>query len=117
MSKQYNFKKEWEITKKKLIQFSKEAAQVAKKGEKELIKFSRKGKLHVDSTAIHLKKEHLYYLIGKEYVKQKNSAQPTAALKKLIEEYRKIHREQFSLKKKIRNFKIKKSSSSLYAGQ
>jgi len=108
MSNQYNFKKEWEITKKKLIQFSKEAAQVAHKGEKELLKFSRKGKLHVDSTAFHLKKEHLYYLIGKEYVKQKSLSKPTVALKKLVENYRKIHRQQLSLNKKIKDSKLKK---------
>ena len=69
MPTQYDFKKEWEKTRNQLVKFSKEATKVAQKGEKELIAFSRKSKLHVDSTAISLKKEHLYYLVGKEYIK------------------------------------------------
>ena len=67
--KQYDFKKEWEKTKEQLVKFSKEAAIVAKKGEEELIKFSHRSKLHVDSTTASLKKEHLYYQIGKEFSK------------------------------------------------
>jgi hypothetical protein len=78
---------------------------MAKKGEKELIKFSRKSKLHVDSTAINLKKEHLYYLIGKEYSSQGASQQPTAKLTKLIAELKKADKEQRSLKRKINTAK------------
>ena len=67
----YDFKKEWEKTKNQLTKFSKEAARVAKKGEEELIKFSRQSKLHVNATAISLKKEKLYYMIGKEYMQKR----------------------------------------------
>ena len=101
MPTQYDFKKEWEKTRNQLAKFSKEAVKVAKKGEKELVEFSRKGKLHVDTTAISLKKEHLYYLIGKEYAKDKASAQPTAKLTKLLNELKKADREQRVLKRKI----------------
>jgi len=65
MSGRYDFKGEWEKTRVQLAKFSKEAAKVAKRGEEELIKFSRQGKLHVDSTAMSLRREKLYYLIGK----------------------------------------------------
>ena len=75
------------------------------KGEKELVEFSRKSKLHVDTTAISLKKEHLYYLIGKEYAKENAPAQPTAKLTKLLNELKKADREQRVLKRKIKTVK------------
>jgi len=56
----------------------------------------------VDSTAISLKKEHLYYLIGKEYVKQENPAQPAPKLTKLINELKKADKEQQVLKRKLK---------------
>lgn len=102
---QYDFKKEWEKTRSQLAKFSREAVKVAKKGEKELIEFSRKGKMHVDTTAISLKKEHLYYLIGKEYTKENASEQPTAKLTKLLNEFNRAEREQRVLKRKIKTVK------------
>lgn len=105
MPKQYDFKKEWEKTRNQLTKFSKEAVEMAKKGEKELVKFSRKSKLHVDATAISLKKEHLYYLIGKEYTKAKVPAQPTAKLTKLLNELKKAERQQRALQRKIEKAK------------
>lgn len=104
MTKQFDYKKEWEKTKRQLAKFSKEATEIAKKGEKELVKFSKKGKLHVDSTSVSLKKEHLYYLIGKEYCGLKNPEVPSAKLKKYLAEVKKADREQKQLKKKIVNF-------------
>jgi len=100
MSTQIDFKKEWEKTKKQLQKFSKEASVIARKGEKELVHFSKLGKLHVDSTAINLKLERLYYLIGKEYVKLKTST-PNAKMKKLIEEYKVLIKEHKALQAKI----------------
>jgi len=102
MSSNYDFKKEWEETKNKFVKFSKEAADIAKKGEVELIKISRKSKLHIDSTAISLKKEKLYYLIGKEYAKAKNPANPSARLTKLVEELKQAEKEQKVLKSKFK---------------
>ena len=100
--RQFDFKKEWGRTKDQLIQFSRKAAKVAKKGEEELIKFSRQSKLHFDSTAATLKKEHLYHLIGKEYAGLKNPAKPSASLKKLVEELRTIEKEQRVIHRKIK---------------
>ncbi len=107
MPGQYDFKKEWEKTRLQLARFSKEAATVAKKGEKELVKFSRKSKLHIDATAISLKKEHLYYLIGKEYTKTGAPAEPTAKLVKLMGEIKKADKEQQVLSRKLKAKKAK----------
>lgn len=102
MTKKFDFKKEWERTREQLVKFSNEAMKMAKKGEKELVEFSRKSKLHVDTTAISLKKEHLYYLIGKEYVSEKSSGQASAKLTKLLSELNKAEKEQQALKQKIK---------------
>jgi hypothetical protein len=102
MPMQYDFKKEWEKTRDQLAKFSKEAAKVAKKGEQELVKFSRRSKLHIDATAISLKKEHLYYLIGKEYTKENTPAEPTPKLAKLINELKKADKEQQTLNRKLK---------------
>ena len=102
MKKQYDFKKEWEKTKVQLHKFSKEAARMAKKGEDELVKFSKKGKLHIDSTAVSLKKEHLYYLIGKEYSKIKDPGEQSPSMKKLIGELHKVEKEQRSVQSSIK---------------
>jgi len=102
MTPQFDFKKEWEKTKDQLIKISKEAAIIAKKGEEELVKFSQKGKMRMDATAAGLKKEQLYYLIGKEYVKVKEPGKQSAQLKKLVEEMGKIEKEQRLLQKKLK---------------
>jgi len=105
MPGQYDFKKEWEKTRNQLEKFSKEAVKVAKKGEIELIKFSRQSKLHVDATAISLKREKLYYMIGKEYAHVKDSDNATPKLGKLITELEKINRRQLALKRKLQSSK------------
>ena len=110
MSTNYNFKKEWEETKKKLVKFSKEASDIAKKGEAELIKISQKSKLHIDSTAITLKKEKLYYVIGKEYSKSKNLTKPSAKVLKLIEELKAIEKEQKALKDQLKKTERRKKA-------
>ena len=107
MSTHYDFKKEWEKTRGKLAQFSKEAMTLAKKGEKELVDFSRKGKLHVDATAVSLKKEKLYYLIGREYANNKTPEAPTQNMIKLLDELNKANKEQTSLNRKINSTKKK----------
>lgn len=102
MSTQYDFKKEWEKTRIQLAKFNKEAFKVAKRGEKELIAFSKRSKLHIDATAISLKKEHLYYLIGKEYAKENIPTQPTAKLTKLVNELKKAEKDQGILNRKLK---------------
>jgi len=106
---QNEFKTDWEKTKKQLKRFTEEAAKLTKQGEKELIKFSKISKLHFDSTAIALKKEKLYYLIGKEYVSSKAPSK-SENLKKLIDEVKAIEKDQKNIKNKIRG-KEKPSST------
>ena len=105
MPKEHDFKKDLEKAKQQLGQFSKEAMVLAKKGEKEFLKFSHRGKLHLDSTTIDLKREQLYYLIGKEYVKAKAPTQPTATLTKLLDELEKIDKEQRTVRNELKNIK------------
>ena len=50
---------------------------------------------------LHLRQERLYYLIGKEYVKMRHSAQPSAKLAKLLEEFDSIHQQHQSLHHKL----------------
>ena len=99
---QFDFKKEWEKTKKQLMKFSQEAINIAKKGEQEILDFSKKGKLFIDSKAISLKKDSLYRQIGEAYVKLRDPSKPTVRLKKLVEEVKKIDKEERSLKKQLR---------------
>ena len=108
MPGQYDFKKEWEKTKNQLTKFSKEAARVAKKGEQEIIKSTRQSKLHMDATAISLKKEKLYYMIGKEYMQSKDLEKETPKLTKLVIELNKANKRQSALKRKLNSKAIKK---------
>ncbi len=102
MAKQYDFKGEWEKTLEQLAKFSKDALEVAKKGEKELVKFSRIGKLHIDATAVSLKREQLYYLIGKEYIKAKTPEKPTPSMTKLLDELKRVNGQERALKAKLK---------------
>lgn len=101
MSAQFDFRKEWEKTKKQLIEFGKEATKIAKQGEQELVKFSEKSVLHIDATAANLRKEKLFYQIGKEYVQQLKSKKESAALTKLLQELDLVEEEGKILKRKI----------------
>lgn len=103
MAKSYDFKTEWEKVRGQLTKFSKDALILAKKGEKELVKFSRKGKLHIDATAVSLKREQLYYLIGKEYVKARAPEKPTSAMTKLFEELKRVSGQEKALKAKLKS--------------
>lgn len=102
MTTEFDFKKEWEKTRKQLLDFSQQAAKVAKKGEEELVKFSQKSMVHIDVTAANLKKEKLYYQIGKEYIASLEAAAESAALKKLVEEYKKTVKEEQTLQSKLK---------------
>lgn len=101
MSAQFDFKKEWEKTKKQLMEFGKEATKIAQRGEKELVKFSEKSVLHIDATAANLRKEKLFYQIGKEYVGQLRTKKESAQLKKLLDELSLVEKEGQALKRKI----------------
>lgn len=112
MSSQYDFKKEWERTKEQLVKFSKEAATAAKKseaefiklsqkGKEEIVKLSHKGKLHMDAAALTLKKEKLYYLVGKAYVNLKDPSNVSKELSELMAELRAIEKAARLLHRKI----------------
>ncbi len=105
MSEQRDFKKEWERVREQLAKTSQEAIKLVKRGEEELVKFSRRGKLHIDSTTLDLRRERIYYLIGKEYVQAKAPQQPTAALTKFLDELSKINEEQGTLRSKLKAIK------------
>ena len=105
MAPQYDFKKEWEKTRLQLTKLSKDAVEAAKKGEKELVKLSKKSKLHVDSTALSLKREQLFYLIGKEYAGIKVKSKSSTKLTKLMSELDKTEKHQKTLKRKINSKK------------
>lgn len=100
---QYDFKKEWEKAKKQFVKFGQEAVELAKRGEKEFKKLSHRGKLHLDSTAVNLKREHLYYLLGRESIKAKVPMDQYPTLQPLVEELNKLEEEQKLLKRKIKS--------------
>ena len=102
MGTQFDFKKEIEKAKKQLIALSKDAAKIAQEGQKELVKLSNTTKLHYESTAAALHKEKLYYLIGKEYVKLKDSSKGSAVLKKLVDELKQVDKEQRAVRSKLK---------------
>jgi hypothetical protein len=101
MNNQFDFKKEWEKTKKQLMEFGREATKIAQRGEKELVKFSEKSVLHIDATAANLRKEKLFYQIGKEYVNQLRTKKESTLLKKLLDELDLVEKEGRVLKRKI----------------
>lgn len=90
MDKQYDFKNEWKRTKQQLSEISQGALKVA-----------QKGKLQVDIAALNLKKEHLYHLIGKEYVQSGEQSIPSEKLRQLLKEFREIDKEQQAIKMKL----------------
>jgi len=112
MPEHYDFKKEWEKTRSQLAKISKEAVKVAKKGEKELVKFSRQSKLHMDATTLGLRREKLYYEIGKEYAHAKDPQAVSSKLAKLLTELRKTNKRQSALKRKIGSKKQKAQPAS-----
>ena len=103
MSKQPDFKEELGKAKEQLAKFGKEAVDLAKKGEKEFVKFSRRSKLQLDSTAMDLKREQLYYLIGREYVRASAPERPTENLVKFLGEIEKINDGQKKLRVKLKS--------------
>ena len=103
MTNQKKFKEDWPQIKKQLLDFSQQAVQMAKKGEKEFVRLSHRGKLHLNSTALTLKKEHLYHLIGQEYIRAKCPSEPTPKLKQLVDEISRIEREQKTLERQIKS--------------
>ena len=96
-----NLQREWPKIKKQLLSFSQQAMRMAKKGEKGFLRLSQRGKLHLDSTALNLKKEHLYHLVGQEYIRAKCPAKPTQKLQQLVDEVADIEKDQKALKRQM----------------
>ena len=108
MDKKFDYKKEWENTRKKLLKFGREATVLVKKGEKELVDFSQKSKMQIDVAALSLRMEKLYYLIGKEYVRLRDKSKPTDRLRKSLLNLEEIKKQQISLKGKLKKTAKKK---------
>ena len=102
MMTQRNSEDKWEKTKEQLTQISRKALALAKASEAQLKKLSHHGSVHFDATALHLRRERLYYLIGKEYVKNRNAIPLSVRLTKFLEELDLIEKEYYSLKSKMK---------------
>ncbi|MEI8011128.1 MAG: hypothetical protein WCI27_01415 [Candidatus Omnitrophota bacterium] len=98
-----DFMQDWSKIKEQLLDYSQQAVVMAKKGEEQLLKFSHKGVMHLDATALRLKKESLYHSIGQEYIRAKCPSTPTLKLKRLIEEFNKLEQERKALAKQLRS--------------
>ena len=108
MEEGYDFKQEWPKIKKELKRVSEEALKIAKRGEEEIVKFSKVGKVHIDSAALKLKQEHLFHLLGKEYAKTKFPGTHSPKMKKLIAEYHKLEKDLGQMKQDL---KVKKKKT------
>ena len=104
----YDLKKEWPKVKKEFKRVGEEALKMVKHGEAEIVKFSKAGKVHIDSAALKLKQEHLFHLLGKEYSKAKFPGTHSPKMKKLIAEYHKLEKDLGQLQQ---NLKTKKKAT------
>ena len=102
MAGKTDIKKEWPKIKKQLLEMSQEALVLAKKGEEQIVEFSKKGKLQLDSATVKVKKESLYHKIGKAYVRSKCPGEKSATMKKLLEELKALNTAEKGLKRKIK---------------
>ena len=105
--KKTDVNKSLEDIKKQLAKFGSDAMRLAKQGEKEIVRLSKEGKLRMDATTLGVKKEHLFYLIGKEYVRSGCPGDKNLKLKKIISELNAADKKEKLLKKSIR--KVKKT--------
>ena len=98
-----DLKKDWRKVQEHLQQFKKDLSKIAQKGEKELKKLSHRSLLQVDSAALSLKKEHLLYLIGKEYATLRKPPILTDKLRELFQELNQLKKEHKLISKKIKS--------------
>ena len=101
MGEGFDLKKEWGKAKKQIAELSQTVSDLAKKGEKEVLDFSQRSMLQIDSTALGLKMEHLYYLIGKEYVQSLRTNRESVKLRELIEKVAGLEAGQKKLLKQM----------------
>ncbi|MFC1704178.1 hypothetical protein ACFL1E_05290 [Candidatus Omnitrophota bacterium] len=98
---QKDLEKLWPQTKKQLDKMAKEAMVLAKKSEKQLIALSEKGKLQFELTMLQLKKEQLFYNMGKLVSQKSKGKKKTAKVLKLKKELARLNRKISSLKKAL----------------
>jgi len=103
MTIKYDFKEQWPKIKKQLMEFGQETLELTKKGEEHLIRLSRQGKLRIDATTKEIRKEQLYYLIGKTYVKAGCPGEKNTKLKKIIDELRRVNQQKKSIRSQIKS--------------
>jgi hypothetical protein len=97
MAKKKDFEQVLTDTKKQLIKLSGETMEMLKKGEKEVVKASGKAKLKFEIMLLKVKKEQLYYLLGKEAVKKRKSAK----MDKLAKEIKDIDNQILTKKRQL----------------
>jgi hypothetical protein len=79
---------------------SKNAGELAKKGEQELVRASKIGKLQVEVVALNLEKEKIYYEMGKKVAKD-SGADVAASVKPFLDKLNKIDSDIKGKNKKI----------------
>lgn len=100
-AKKKDFEKMFRDTKNQLVKLSGETMELLKKGEKEVVKASGKAKINFEIMLLKVKKEQLYYLIGKEAVKKGK----TAKVAKLIKEVKDMSNQITAQKKQLKKVK------------
>lgn len=85
MTKNKDFEQMWNDTKDQIYKLSHEALSLLKKGEKEVVKTSGKAKVNFETMLLKLKKEQLYYLIGKESIKRGSNTKVDRLVKQIKE--------------------------------
>jgi hypothetical protein len=86
---------------------SKNAGELAKKGEHELVRASKVGKLQVEVVGLNLEKEKIYYEMGKKVAKD-GGADVAASVKPFLDKIKKIDSDIRSKNKKISMIKTGK---------
>lgn len=79
-----DFKEEWPLIRAQLLKLSQEALHLAKRGEDKIFKLSKDGKKKLEEAYRSLRREHILYLIGKEYVAAGTPGKKNPRLKELL---------------------------------
>ncbi|NQT21840.1 MAG: hypothetical protein HQ579_00195 [Candidatus Omnitrophica bacterium] len=86
--------------------FGKDASIFAKKGEKEIVKASKIGRVQLDIISLNIQKEKLYYEIGKKVAALRTGGEKAAiAVKPYLQKLRKIETNIRSKKREISGIK------------
>ena len=90
---------------------SKDAGKMAKQGEKELVKASSIGKVQLEIMSLNMKKEKLYYEIGKAIATTRSASKDLAkVLTPFMKKLRVIETDVRKLKQEISDIKKPKST-------